>query len=581
MRRRLATIMIADAVASCPAMERDEEGAVSRIADCLAEVRATTERFGGRVFATAGDALLSEFPSAVEALKAALEARSRMAAIAGARREDMRFGLHLADVLDVGGDLRGHGVNVAARIQAAAAPGEIDVSGAVYEQVQRASPCSFEPLGPRRFKGIEDEIAVYRAGGRMERHRFLHEPTRTGAEAPKPPLRRNALAVCDFRVATSADGDQSFLAEGLTEDLIFELSRLRTLLVVPQTASKAVSGLDVGEIGRRLGVGYVLAGSVRKAGDRVRLNLTLSETESGGVIWTERIQRPFDELLDVMDEVALRVASTVAGRVEHRAIETARRKRPENMTAYELYLRGLAHHRIAGLNAEHALEAVAWFRRAQEADPTYGRPLAMEVCSLSYLPDLDREAAGRQVARAIALDPEDPEAHRIMGVIEIKVRGDYEASRRHHERAMQLAPNDAYIRGRCAAFYIFAGELARAHALLDEAEAMDPFLPVWVVEERIAAYYCGDRFDEMLAAAEALPFQTRRTLLYQAAARSARGETDAARAAIERARAHDPDIAADFLTSQDLYRDRAVTERLVARLAAAGLARDRQRPAAE
>ena len=567
MQRRLAAIMVADFVDSTSAMESDEERAVTCVTACMKTVGDVVARHEGRVFNTAGDAVLAEFSSPVNALRAAMEARNAIAAVPGATAGDMRFGLHLADVVVMGGDLRGDGVNVAARVQSAAEAGEIDVTGALYDYVRRVSPCAFEQVGERKFKGVSEPIRVYRVGSAIDRHRFQSAPTRN---APPSPIHPNSVAVTPFSTATSSDQDQSFLAEGLTDDLTLELGRLKSLFVSSRSAATALATRDPVEIGKSLGVRFVVAGSVRKLGSHVRLNISLVETEQGRLIWSERIQRPFDEILDVIDEITARVAATAFGRIEQAELAAARLKRPENMSAYEYYLIGLDKHRLGGLADHYFHEAMQWFERSMEADASFGRPFAMHVCASASLPDFDLGIGEKQVAHALDLDPTDPEAHRIMGAIKLK-GGDFVASRHHHERAIELAPNDAYTIGRCAAFYLYAGEPERALRLLDRAEALDPFLPVWITEERVASLYVLGRYDEMFAVARALPFQTRRTLIYRIAARTVQGEIERARQLVLQALALDQSLSADYIRTQELFRDRTIVDKLVERACAAGL----------
>jgi tetratricopeptide (TPR) repeat protein len=309
---------------------------------------------------------------------------------------------------------------------------------------------------------------------------------------------------------------------------------------------------------------------MRKLGTQVRLNISLAETEHGHLVWTERIQRPFDELLDVMDEITARVAATVSGRIEQAELAAARLKRPESMSAYEYYLMGLDHHRLSGLADHQAMEAMRWFEKSMEADTGFGRPVAMHVCAWSNLPGFDIEEGEKRVAHALDLDPTDPESHRIMGAIKLKA-GDVVASRYHHERAIELAPNDAYMIGRCAAYYNFAGDPEHALSLLDHAETLDPFLPVYITEERVASLYALGRYEGMLAVALTLPFQTRRTLIYRIAAHMARSEIEPARQLVLQALALDPTLSAAYIGAQELFKDRTILEKLIDRACAAGL----------
>lgn len=567
MNRKLAAILVGDFVGSTPAMESDEEGTVARVEACMAAIAHVVANHEGRVFSTAGDAVLSEFSSPVNALRAAVEARDAVAALPGLSAHDMRFGIHLADVVVVGEDLRGDGVNVAARLQSSTEAGEIDITGTLYEHVRRVSPYAFDHVGERTVKGVSEPIQVYRVGASIDRHRYQSAPTRKPSALP---VRPNSVAVTPFTTASSSNEDQTFLADGLTDDLTLELSRLKGLFVSSRSASTVLPTSDSVDVGKVLGVRYVVTGSVRKYGPRVRLNISLIETDRGSMVWSERIQRPFEEVMDVLDELTARIAATVCGRIEQAELAAARLKRPENMSAYEYYLRGLDHHRQVGVADHHVREAMRWFELSMQADKSFGRAFAMHICSWSALPDFDYAVGERQTAHALDLDPTDPDAHRIMGAIKMKA-GDFSAARHHHQKAIDLAPNDAYIIGRCAAYYLYVGEPEQALDLLDRAESLDPFLPVWITEERVAALYVLGRHDEMLSVAGALPFQTRRTLIYQAAAHMVRDDVEQAHQRVLKVLALDATLSADYIRAQELFKDRSIVEALVDRACAAGL----------
>jgi tetratricopeptide (TPR) repeat protein len=242
------------------------------------------------------------------------------------------------------------------------------------------------------------------------------------------------------------------------------------------------------------------------------------------------------------------------------------------MTAYEFHLRGLEHHRLGGITDDNVRKAMDWFRRAIDADPNFARPHAMLTCAWSHLPDFDFGEGVRHVERALELDPNEPEANRIMGSLKMGLN-EFDSARRYHERAMALSPSDAYIKGRSAAFYNFAGEPQRALELLDKAEELDPFLPVWCVEERVAAFYALNRFHEAIEVGHTLPFQTRRSRLYRAASRVAIGDLDRARDIVAEALAANPELTTDFVQRGESYRDPAVKRLLADRVVAAGLPR--------
>ncbi len=370
----------------------------------------------------------------------------------------------------------------------------------------------------------------------------------------------------------SGDADQKFLAEGMAEELIFELGRFRKLFVSSRTATRALEGTDTDpqSVGEHLGVRYVLTGSIRQLGSRVRLLLTLIETETGTVVWNDRLSQSFDELVGGLDDLASRIASTVLGRIEESDIAAARRVKPESMTAYECHLRGLEFHRLGGITDDNLRLATEWFKRAVEVDPNFARPHAMLTCAWSELPDFDLDVGIRNVERALELDPNDPEANRVMGSAKSHLY-EFESSQFYHEKALALSPSDAYIKSRCAAFYIFIGEPELALALLDQAEELDPFLPVWCIVERVAAFYAMDCFRDALEAGRALPFQTRRSRLYRAASRVALGEQDRAENLVAEALAAAPNLTTQYFKDFEFYRDRGIIKLLFDRLIKAGL----------
>jgi adenylate cyclase len=563
MKRRLAAILVADVVGYSAMMELDEEGMAARITDLTATMHEKVKAREGRVFKTMGDAILADFASPLNALRCAVEMRSAVAENAEMAIQ-MRFGLNLADVIESGDDLIGDGVNLAMRIQSSADPGAIEISGTLFEQVRRNSPFSFEPLGPRQFKNISQPISVYRLRGEQEKWVFQTAPTEAEPRREKRPY---SIAVVPL---SAQNKDVRFLADGLTEDLILELGRFRRLFVSSRTASAVLQDKkrDPVAIGEALGVRYVLSGNLRRRGSKVRINLSLAETEEGRLVWNDRVERPFETLLDTVDDIVAHIAATVIGRLEEADMAVARRKRPESMSAYECHLRGLEFHRLGGVTDENLVEAVKWFDRAIEADPNFGRPYAMKICAVSGLPNFDWEQGERIIHRALELDPNDPEANRIMGSIQM-ARGDFEAARRYHEKAMALSPNDAYIKARSAAFHIFVGMPDRALKLLDEAEALDPYLPVWCVEERGIALYAQERYREAIEHLCTLPFQTRRSRLYHIAARVAVGEVDHAQK-LARAGAQ-LGLTVQYVRDQEWYRDRSALEELVQRLIEAGV----------
>jgi class 3 adenylate cyclase/TolB-like protein len=340
----MAAIMVGDIVGYSAMIEKSEEKTVARLATCHTLISEKVASLDGRIFKRAGDAALAEFPSPINALRCAVEIGVALPGIEAFEVEPlrMRFGVHLADVAVQGDDLVGDGVNLAARLQQAAEPGAVWVSGVLFDHIRRNSPFSFDDLGERRFKNLAEPIRIYRVRGEMGAHRLQSAPTKSSGDTRKRP---SSMAVMPFRVSTG-DEEQRYLAEGLTEELIVELGRFRRLCVASRSASFALADTNPHpiEIGETLRVQYVLDGQVRKIGKSIRISLTLSETEVGSVVWSDKITRPFEDLLNVLDEIVPKIAATVAGRVEDASIVAARRRPPDNIEAFECLLRGIDHH---------------------------------------------------------------------------------------------------------------------------------------------------------------------------------------------------------------------------------------------
>jgi TolB-like protein/Tfp pilus assembly protein PilF len=566
MERRLTSILAADVVGYSSQMEAAEERTAEDLERRQAQIAATAERLGGRVFNTAGDSALAEFVSPVNAVRCGVEIQQSEN---GGRHLPLRVGVHMADVIVSGNDLIGDGVNVAARIQEVAEPKSVLASAALFEQVKRQSPYTFEDLGPHSLKNISEQIRLYRVAGVMKTHSFGHGHLRADPKAKS--LRPESLAVLPFEVSQS-DEEQQLFADGLTEELIIELSRHKRLFVTARSASAEYKTRRANPktVARELGVEFVLSGRLRKLGGRVRVSTHLASGESGEQIWAERFDRPWDELFELLDELVARIAATTVGQVETAAIAAARRKRPEVMTAYEFLLRGLECHRRGGVTLDNSREAAMWFERSIKADPDYGLAYAWNVCAASWLPDFDEEEGFCKIQRALELDENEPEIHRIMGSFQM-MYGDFEKAEYHHLRAIELNPSHAYIKCRTAALYTFKGVPERALELVAEAEALDPFLPVWCIEEKGVALYAAGRYEDAISALGALAFQTARSKSYEAACRQSLGDHKRAEAAIRTALGMKPELTATGFLATESYRSEETKARLRALLEAAGL----------
>ena len=440
-QRRLAAILAADVVGYSRLMERDEAGTLARLKAMRAEVlEAETAARGGRVFKTTGDGTLAEFASAVDAVECAVAIQRALAGRETELPEDqrirLRVGVSLGDVIVDGDDLYGNGVNVAARMEGLAAPGGISVSGNVHEHVAGAVDIGFEDLGEQAVKNIERPLRCYRV--------LLD----AGAQRSTTPMisDKPSIAVLPF-ANLSGDPEQEYFSDGITEDIITALARIRQLFVMARNTSFTFKGqaVDVRAVARDLGVRYVLEGSVRRAGNRVRITAQLIDGASGDHLWAERYDRELEDIFAVQDEITQVVAGAIEPEITKAEFERQRHAPPENLDAWQLYQRGVYHfHR---LTPEDDVAARRFFEAAIEKDPGFSPSHAMLARSHSrgantYLLE-DRDGAyamALAAARtAVSLDREDAHAHVALGFASQYV--DVQAAVRAFEEALSLNPN--------------------------------------------------------------------------------------------------------------------------------------------
>ena len=381
MERRLAAILAADVVGYSRLMGEDEAGTLTRLKSLRKElVKPTITGGRGRIVKLMGDGLLAEFPSVVEAVRCAVDIQQDMAGreagLPDERRIRLRIGVNLGDIIVEGSDIYGGGVNVAARLEGLADPGGICISGKVYEEVGDKLPNNFEDLGEQKVKNIPDPIRIYRwitsNAGTMPKAR---------SENTQPPLEKPSIAVLPF-VNLSGDVEQEYFADGLSEDIITELSRFQTFFVIARNSSFAYKGqsVDVGKIGKELGVAYVVEGSVRKAGNRIRITAQLVEAANGNHIWAERYDNEFTDIFDLQDEVTQSIVAAIPGRLETADVNRIKRKRPEDMAVYDFVLRGKMHHHRGTIDDN--AEALRLLDKAIEMDSEFAEAYAWKACTL-------------------------------------------------------------------------------------------------------------------------------------------------------------------------------------------------------
>jgi adenylate cyclase len=356
--RKIAAILAADVVGYSRLTGADEDRTLARLRALRSDlIDPTVAVHHGRIVKRTGDGALVEFRSVVDAVRCAIEVQNGMVernlGLPPERRIDFRIGIHLGDVVEESdGDLMGEGVNIAARLEGVAKPGAICLSEDAYRQVKARLNLSVSDLGATQLKNIAEPIRVYSLEvGAAAQAKPATQSEPVELEKPAPPLAlpdKPSIAALPFQ-NMSGDAEQDYFCDGMVEDIITGLSRIRWLFVIARNSSFVYKGrtVDVKQVGRELGVRYVLEGSVRKAANRVRITAQLIETETGAHLWAERYDRPLDDIFAVQDEITLSVVGAIEPSLRSAEIERVKRKRPDNLDAYDLVLRALPHVIIA------------------------------------------------------------------------------------------------------------------------------------------------------------------------------------------------------------------------------------------
>ncbi len=446
MERRLTAILAADVVGYSRLMSADEAGTLVALKTNRAElIEPTAAPYGGRTIKLMGDGTLMEFPSVVDAVGFAVEVqgamRERNAAIEEDRQIVYRVGINIGDVIVEGDDIYGEGVNVAARLQEIAEPGGIAIAGSVYEQVQGKLDITFADFGQHQVKNIDRPIHVWRW---PQGESPLAAP---GAGEALPLPDKPSIAVLPFD-NLSGDPDQEYFADGIAEDIITALSKFRWFFVIARNSSFSYKDIsvDVKQVARELGVRYVLEGSVRKGGSRVRVSAQLIDATTGNHIWAERYDRELADIFELQDEMTETIVGALEPELGVAERERAKRKPPENLDAWDRYQRGIWH--IWQMTKEDSEKADKLLQSAIELDPGFGAAYAhlayllFLVVQAGWTDDRD-EALGRALEagqRAVSLDEWDAFAHFALGRV-LMMLGDFDTAISESQRAIDLNPN--------------------------------------------------------------------------------------------------------------------------------------------
>jgi adenylate cyclase len=480
VERRLAAILAADVAGYSRLMGVDEEGTLAALKALRRElIDPKIAEHRGRIVKTTGDGALVEFVSAVDAVRCALEIQQAMAGrnmnIPEDRRIEFRIGINVGDIIIDEGDIYGDGVNIAARMEALAAPGSVCLSDSAYQQIKGKIALDVSDMGEQQLKNIAQPVRVY--GVQLE-----STPARPVLALPDKP----SIAVLPFQ-NMSGDPEQEYFADGMVEDIITALSRFQNLFVIARNSSFTYKGraVDVKQVGRELGVRYVLEGSVRKSGNRVRITGQLIDAGTGAHLWADRFDGPLEDIFDLQDQVTTNVVSAIAPKLQRAEIERARRKPTESLDAYDYYLRGIENLHLRTRPATE--EALRLFYLAIDLDPQFASAYGMaawcyvirQVQGWMTDPEGDAAEATRLARKAVELGKEDAVALSMGSFALAYFVRDFDAGILFNDRARQLNPHLAFAWYLSGWLRIYYGEhdLAIKHfAQFQRMSPLDPFI---------------------------------------------------------------------------------------------------------
>lgn len=577
LSRKLTAILYADVAGYSRLTGEDEVAAHRQVMRVLDHASDRIRDGGGTVLRYAGDAILAEFPSLLGAVETAADIQTELAArnrdVGDDKKTQIRIGLNLGEVIQDRDEIYGDGVNLAARLEAAAQPGGICISAAFYDQIAGKTLLKFSGGGEQSFKNIARPVRVYHWQPANAPH-----VRRTSVTGAKP-----SIAVLPF-VNMSGDAEQEYFADGITEDLITALSRIRSFLVIARNSTFTYKGqaVDIKRAAADLGVRYVLEGSVRTAGSRVRITAQLIDAESGHHVWAERYDRELTDIFELQDEMTQIIAGTLEPELNAAERERALRRPPDSLDAWSIYQRALWH--MYGMEPKDNPVAIDLFRQSIAVDPNFA-PAYAYLCYTHYQTVImgwgaDDEHSlnqGMEAAqKALTLDPKDSVAYFALGRIQM-LRGQHDESIASLEKAIELNPNSFQAYHGLAMVLTLAGRLDEAKEISMKGEHISPRDPLlWAaVAVRSLAYLLSNEYDDAIHLA-------RRTQRFpnpsgywphalNASASAQLGQMDAARNALKLALEKKPDLSLSYLKKTLPTKDEDGLEVYLSGLRKAGL----------
>ncbi len=580
MERRLAAVLAADVVGYSRLMGEDEAGTLERLKSLRRElVQPKIVECRGRIVKLMGDGLLAEFPSVVGAVQCGVDIQRSMIArdadLPDDRRIWLRIGINLGDIIVEGSDIYGGGVNVAARLEELAEPGGICLSGDAYRQAKGKIEAEFEDMGEQNLKNVAEPVRVYHIAGERS---VMGAPTTTATALALPD--KPSIAVLPF-TNMSGEPEQEFFADGISEDIITALSKISKLFVIARNSTFTYKGraVDVKQVGREQGVQYVLEGSVRRSGNRLRITAQLIDATTGHHVWAQRYDRVVRDLFDLQDEITREVTSAL--QVELTEGEQARlwASGTHNYEAWEIVVQ------LPVLIQSHRKEDIFTARRlaeqALQLDDQYAAAWTWLGWShyeevfhgWSGTPDASLELAMDAANRSLSIDGSNPDTFALLVFINLTQRN-YDQALDFAERGLALGPSNSFMAGVAANVALFCNRPQDVVVLLRKAMRLCPVYPAWYVGDLAWAYLLMNRLEDAIAAAQdaiRLDPDYVYTYMVLAIAFSELGREQEGRIAVENILRIEPDYSVHTFAETQPFRDPDVLDRQILGLRAAGL----------
>jgi len=479
--RRLAAIFAADIAGYSRLVSQDEAGTLRALSAAREIMDRLIQEHGGRIANTAGDSVLAEFPSAVDAVQCAVAVQEKLAEGRTGEPEDrrlqFRIGVHVGDVVVRGEDLLGDGVNIAARLEALAEPGGIAISGAAQGYVRKALPLAYADLGEQVVKGFDEPVRAYA----VKRAAPIPPPSTSQPKPPLPLPDKPSIAVLPF-TNMSGDPEQEYFADGVVEDIITALSHFNGLFVIARNSTFVYKGraVDVKQVGKDLGVRYVLEGSVRRGGNRLRVSGQLADAATGRHVWSDKIEGSVEEVFDFQDQITECVVGAIQPSLLEAEAERLRPRPTDSLSAYELYLRALP--LLDRVSREGCSDAKVLLTKATEADPQFGVAYATAAqCHVQRLfqgwsDDPPREESEGMILVNAALEKGNDDAEVLWraGFALSAFGGDLDRCLAMLKRALELSPNSAHAWQWLGWVQVYAGQYERAAGSFERARRLSP-----------------------------------------------------------------------------------------------------------